>query len=153
MPLFSNVTSPTVTVGGALIISNNLTGAALLAADGYHSTLNSPARNQATASSITSDVDDHPRPVGSEADIGADEVAFIMMPIAGADGVIVPGAPQTIVPDSTFTATIQPNFSYFVVAVGVDGVSQGPVGQVVFSNVAANHTLTATFSARLLYAP
>ncbi len=40
---------------------------------------------------------------------------------------------------------ITPDTGYRTVDVGVDGVSQGPLPSHTFSNVTANHTLTATF--------
>ena len=44
------------------------------------------------------------------------------------------------------TFTIKPNTSYHVANVLVDGVSVGAVTTYTFSNVTANHTISATFA-------
>jgi hypothetical protein len=45
------------------------------------------------------------------------------------------------------TFTITPNTGYSVATVTVDGVSQGAISSYTFSNVTANHTISATFTA------
>ncbi|MFT3909034.1 MAG: T9SS type A sorting domain-containing protein [Ferruginibacter sp.] len=63
---------------------------------------------------------------------------------AGANGSITPGTGSVNCGDNA-TYTITPNACYSIQDVVVDGVSQGPVGTYTFTNVTANHTISATF--------
>ena len=49
---------------------------------------------------------------------------------------------------SSITFTITPNTGYHTTDVRVDGVSQGAISSYTFSNVTANHTISATFAIR-----
>jgi hypothetical protein len=70
---------------------------------------------------------------------------FTITPTAGAGGTIDPGTPQTVVYGGSIEFDILPDTGYLVADVGVDGVSQGPITTYTFTNVTANHTISATF--------
>jgi len=65
---------------------------------------------------------------------------------AGSNGSISPSGTITVNYGSNQTFTITPNTRYRVVNVLVDGSSVGAVTTYTFSNVTANHTISATFS-------
>ena len=69
-------------------------------------------------------------------------------PSAGTHGSITPGTVQTVAfgADST-TFTITPDAGYRIDDVVVDGVSIGAVGGHTFTNVTADHSISAGFSA------
>ncbi len=71
---------------------------------------------------------------------------YVITPTAGAHGTITPSTPQTVNSGASQTFTITSNIGYHIVEVGVDGVSQGPIDLYAFTNVTANHTITATFA-------
>jgi hypothetical protein len=71
---------------------------------------------------------------------------FIITPTAGAHGSIMPSSPQVVDYGASATFTITPDSGYHLVDVGVDGVSQGPIGLYAFTNITADHTLSATFA-------
>ena len=62
----------------------------------------------------------------------------------GANGTITPGTGVVSYGSST-TYTITPSTGYSITSVLVDGVSAGAVSSYTFSNVTANHTITASF--------
>ena len=65
---------------------------------------------------------------------------------AGANGSISPSGPVTVNHGSNQSFTITPNVGYHVVDVLVDGVSHGSISDYQFSNVIANHTISASFA-------
>ena len=65
---------------------------------------------------------------------------------AGANGSISPSGAVTVAHGGNQTFTITPNGGYSVANVLVDGASAGPVTAYAFTNVTANHTITATFT-------
>ncbi len=65
---------------------------------------------------------------------------------AGADGTISPQGSVTVNAGDTQTFNITANSGYRVDDVRVDGVSVGNVTSYTFSNVSANHTITASFT-------
>jgi hypothetical protein len=65
---------------------------------------------------------------------------------AGSNGSISPSGTITVNYGSNQTFTITPNTGYHIVDVLVDGLSVGAVTTYTFSNVTANHTISAMFS-------
>ncbi len=70
---------------------------------------------------------------------------YIITPTAGAHGSFSPATPQTVNYGDTITFTVTPTTGYHIVDVGVDGVSQGAVAVYTFTNVTADHFITAAF--------
>ena len=67
---------------------------------------------------------------------------------AGANGSISPSPSGTVTSGGSQTFTITPNAGYTVSSVTVDGVAlSSPVTSYTFSNVTANHSISATFAA------
>ncbi|HOY39096.1 MAG TPA: C25 family cysteine peptidase [Bacteroidales bacterium] len=66
---------------------------------------------------------------------------------AGANGTISPAGTTTVSQGGSQTYTITPNACYHIADVLVDGVSVGAVTSYTFTNINANHTIAATFSA------
>jgi len=65
----------------------------------------------------------------------------------GANGLISPAGPTvTVNPGATQVFTIAANSGYNVANVVVDGVSQGAISSYTFTNVQANHAISATFA-------
>jgi hypothetical protein len=64
---------------------------------------------------------------------------------AGTGGTISPNGTQTVAIGFNQTYTITPNPGYHVLDVLVDGGSVGTVTSYTFTNVTANHTISATF--------
>ncbi|MDD5190553.1 MAG: hypothetical protein PHE50_05870 [Dehalococcoidales bacterium] len=64
---------------------------------------------------------------------------------AGAGGSISPTGSTQVSSGGSRTYTITPNANYLISSVVVDGVSQGAIGSYTFSNVAANHVISASF--------
>ncbi|HXY54423.1 MAG TPA: Ig-like domain-containing protein, partial [Nitrospirota bacterium] len=65
---------------------------------------------------------------------------------AGAGGSISPSGSVSVTSGASQTFTITPNAGYSITSVLVDGVSQGAVTSYTFTNVTANHTISATFT-------
>jgi hypothetical protein len=65
---------------------------------------------------------------------------------ASANGTITPSSPS-VNHGANQTFAINANTGYHVVAVTVDGVSQGPITSHTFTNVTASHTISASFAA------
>ncbi len=72
--------------------------------------------------------------------------AFIITPTAGLHGRILPTTPQTVAYGNDAAFAILADPGYVIVDVGVDGLSVGNNGHYTFTNVTADHTLTATFT-------
>jgi hypothetical protein len=73
-------------------------------------------------------------------------VNYTITASAGTNGSVSPNGSTTVVSGVNQTYTITPNACYQIADVIVDGVSQGAVGTFTFTNVTANHTISATFS-------
>ncbi len=71
---------------------------------------------------------------------------YTMTVSAGANGSITPSGNVTVTQGSIQTFTIAPNAGYHVADVLVDGVSVGAVTSYTLNNVAANHTIAASFA-------
>ena len=98
---------------GSVIVSNEYTGDPAFATDGYHLTAVSPAINTCTPSTITTDIDGDPRPLGTACDLGADEVYLGLVankqtqtPLALAEQPLVYTLQLTNTSDITLTAMI-----------------------------------------------
>lgn len=66
---------------------------------------------------------------------------------AGSHGAISPPDTTYALAGSSLTYTITPDTCYSVADVLVDGISVGPAGSYTFSNIRANHTIAASFTA------
>jgi len=66
---------------------------------------------------------------------------------AGANGGINPSGAVKVNDGSSQTFAITPNVGYHITDVTVDGVSQGAITSYTFTNVTADHTITASFAA------
>ena len=71
---------------------------------------------------------------------------FTITPSAGPHGSISPSTPQTVTYGADRAFTITPATGYHVADVLVDGVSVGAVTGYTFTNVTADHTISATFA-------
>ena len=65
---------------------------------------------------------------------------------AGSNGSITPSGITSVSCGGSQTYTITPNSCYKVASVLVDGVSQGAITTYTFTNVQADHTISATFT-------
>ena len=70
---------------------------------------------------------------------------FTIASSAGAHGAIAPTGGIIINSGANITFTITPSPGYRINAVQVDGISIGPASTYTFSNVTANHTISADF--------
>jgi hypothetical protein len=66
--------------------------------------------------------------------------------VNGTGGTISPTGTSSVSYGGTKTFTITPKTFYRIAGVTVDGKSVGAVTQYTFSNITANHTITATFT-------
>mgnify|MGYP003381388603 CR=1 FL=1 len=65
---------------------------------------------------------------------------------AGANGSNSPSGNVTVTSGANRSFTITPNSGYQISSVVVDGVAQGAIASYTFTNVTANHTISASFS-------
>ncbi|MGD0804299.1 MAG: Ig-like domain repeat protein [Candidatus Bathyarchaeia archaeon] len=72
--------------------------------------------------------------------------AYTITSTAGAGGSISPLGPVAVPDGSSVTFTIKPNSGYHIADVKVDTVSVGLVNVYTFTNVAADHTIDASFT-------
>ncbi len=75
------------------------------------------------------------------------QATYTITASAGLGGSISPSGQFSVQSGSGQGFTIVPNTGYKIAGVSVDGVSQGAVGSYTFSNVQANHTISASFTA------
>ena len=75
---------------------------------------------------------------------------YTLIASAGTGGSISPSGNTSLNHGSNQTFTITPNTGYSIATVTVDGVSQGAVSSYTFSNVTADHTISATFTVNTL---
>ncbi|RZJ73602.1 Calx-beta domain-containing protein [Flavobacterium sp.] len=105
----------------------------------------------APIASVTTDIDCLPRnpltptPGASESNVAG----FAISASAGTNGTISPAGTTTVPTGMNQTYTITANCGYTIQSVLVDGISQGTIATYTFTGVAANHTISATFSAIL----
>lgn len=64
---------------------------------------------------------------------------------AGSGGTVTPSGAESVIQTGSKTYTIKPNSGYAIDNVVVDGVSQGKISNYTFSDVSANHTISASF--------
>jgi hypothetical protein len=76
----------------------------------------------------------------------ANTVTYTITASAGANGTIAPAGSVTVSAGASQSFTIAANSGYSVSSVLVDGASVGAVTSYTFSNVQANHTISATFA-------
>jgi hypothetical protein len=74
-------------------------------------------------------------------------VTFNIGASAGSGGTISPSGTNTVTQGGSATYTIIPNSGFQVASVIVDGVDKGAITSFTFTNVIANHTISASFSA------
>jgi hypothetical protein len=72
--------------------------------------------------------------------------AYTVTASAGAHGAIAPSGTVRVLPGGSASFTITPDAGYAIAAVVVDGVSRGAVASYAFTNVAADHTIAASFA-------
>ncbi|MCX6345305.1 MAG: DUF6055 domain-containing protein [Armatimonadetes bacterium] len=73
--------------------------------------------------------------------------AYTITASAGTGGSITPSGAVLVSGGSNQAFTIAANGGYSIAGVTVDGVNQGSITSYTFSNVTANHTISATFTA------
>jgi hypothetical protein len=71
---------------------------------------------------------------------------FTITASAGSGGSINPSGAVVVAQGASQSFTITPNSGFTVSSVTVDGANQGAITSYTFSNVQANHTISATFS-------
>ncbi len=71
---------------------------------------------------------------------------YIITPTAGVGGSLTPSTPQTVNYGDSITFTITADNGYQIDDVSVDGISHGALDSYTFTNVTANHALSATFA-------
>lgn len=72
---------------------------------------------------------------------------YTIVATAGANGTITPSGSTTVTYGATQTYTIRPNIDYHVADVLVDGSSVGALTSYTFTNVTANHSISASIAA------
>jgi len=78
-------------------------------------------------------------------------ISYTITATAGSNGSISPSGAVAVSVGANQAFTITPNSGYNVADVLVDGVSQGAITSYTFTNVTANHTISATFAANTTY--
>ncbi|MSM40704.1 MAG: hypothetical protein GJT30_13900 [Geobacter sp.] len=73
-------------------------------------------------------------------------VVYALTTTSGANGSVSPAGTVYVNSGSSRYCTITPDPGYYIVDVLVDGASVGPVTSYTFTNVTADHTLSATFA-------
>ena len=98
---------------------------------------------------FTTDIDGQIRPYNSIWDIGADEywLSYDINSSAGPNGSISPTSTTSVVIGANQTFTITPNGGYYIATLTVDGGSVATSTSYTFTNVTADHTISATFEA------
>jgi hypothetical protein len=71
---------------------------------------------------------------------------YTITPSAGGGGTITPGTVQTVDSGGSQQFFVTANSGFQIQAVYIDGTSIGSPSSYTFTNVTANHTISATFS-------
>jgi len=116
---------------------------------------NSGTGNGTVSYSISSNTNSSPRTASSTiarntltvTQEGSSSTTYTITASAGTGGTISPSGAVTVTKGTNRTFTITPNSGYSISGVTVDGSSVGTVGTYTFSNVTANHTISASFKA------
>ena len=146
----AGLNNATVTDGAGHTTTTVATTADPALADGFY-VLSAPAGTVTLTASYTGYASD-----SKTANIAADAVTLLNYTLAtqavitasaGANGSILPSGAVAVNLSSSQTFTITPHTGYHVADVLVDSVSAGTVTTYTFSNVTANHTISATFAA------
>jgi hypothetical protein len=82
----------------------------------------------------------------AEMEFYAPATQYTITSSAGANGSISPVGSVKVNSGASQTFTITPNSGYAVGIVTVDGASKGAIATYTFTNVTANHTISATFT-------
>ena len=85
-------------------------------------------------------------PSVSTATIRNDDVGYTITASAGTGGTIDPAGVVSVLPGASQSFNIAPNACYHVADVLVDGSSVGAVTTFAFDNIAASHTIDASFA-------
>lgn len=72
---------------------------------------------------------------------------YVLTASAGTGGSISPSGTVTVTAGGSQTFTLTPSAGFAIASLTVDGVNQGALATYSFTNVSANHTLSATFTA------
>ncbi|MEO5915964.1 MAG: PA14 domain-containing protein [Luteolibacter sp.] len=80
------------------------------------------------------------------ASFAADAITYTLTSSAGANGSISPSGATSVTQGNSQSYSITPSTGYHVVNVLVDGNPIGPVTGYTFSNVQANHSISASFA-------
>ena len=78
--------------------------------------------------------------------VGDSGINYTINASAGTGGTIAPSGAVLVVSNANQSFTMAPNSGYQLADVLVDGASKGPVATWTFTNVTANHTISATFT-------
>ena len=78
-------------------------------------------------------------------------ITFTITASAGSNGTITPSGAIVVNYGANQSFTIAGNSGYQVLQVTVDSVGQGPITSYTFTNVTANHTISATFTTASTY--
>jgi Kelch motif/Divergent InlB B-repeat domain/Galactose oxidase, central domain len=71
---------------------------------------------------------------------------YSITPTSGTGGAITPGTEQTVNYGDTITFTVTPDIGYHILDLLVDGISQGATSSYTFSDVRADHSISASFA-------
>ena len=77
----------------------------------------------------------------------ANIISYSISASAGTGGAITPIGTTTVTSGSSQAFAVSPNAGYKIADIKVDGVSVGAVGNYIFNNITANHTIAASFTA------
>jgi hypothetical protein len=84
---------------------------------------------------------------GAQTIVSSGTQTYTITASSGANGSLSPSGPVTVSAGSSQTFNLAPNAGYQVADVLVDGASVGSVASYTFSNVAADHSIVASFVA------
>lgn len=80
------------------------------------------------------------------ASFAATSTSYTLSAVSSRGGSISPRGSKTVNSGGSQTYTFSPNNGYHIADVKIDGVSVGAVSTYTFTNITANHTISATFT-------